>query len=570
MPSLDEDRILRTFLHLIEATVRTNAYKPGRNALSLKLRSSQVPDMPAPRPFAEVFVLGCDVEGIHLRAGPVARGGIRWSDRREDYRTEVLGLLKAQITKNSVIVPTGAKGGFVLRRPPSDEAEMQEAVVSAYSTFIRGLLDLTDNLSGGNVVHPEGIRVHDDDDPYLVVAADKGTATFSDIANQIARDYGYWLDDAFASGGSTGYDHKALGITARGAWMSLERHLLELGIDPHLMPFTAVGIGDMSGDVFGNGMLGSEKIKLVAAFDHRHVFIDPDPDPAVSFAERRRLFDLPRSTWADYDDALISKGGGVFTRAAKKISLSTQAQTALRTEAETVTPADLIRLILCAPVDVLWNGGIGTYVKATDEPNQAVGDKTNDPVRVNASQLRCRVVVEGGNLGLTQRGRIEYALSGGKVNSDFIDNSGGVNCSDREVNLKILTSLARSQGLVERDESHRLLERVADDVIERILHDSFEQAQRLALEESTSVHRMDSYEQLDGRARGRRPVGSRAGRASQHRRDLRKIPGGQGINSPRDRRDPRLRQAQPGGFIAVLRQLRDRGTHRRCARLLPR
>jgi glutamate dehydrogenase len=496
VPSLDEDRILRTFLHLIEATVRTNAYKPGRNALSLKLRSSQVPDMPAPRPFAEVFVLGCDVEGIHLRAGPVARGGIRWSDRREDYRTEVLGLLKAQITKNSMIVPTGAKGGFVLRRPPSDQTAMHEAVVSAYSTFIRGLLDLTDNLSGGNVVHPEGIRVHDDDDPYLVVAADKGTSTFSDIANQIARDYGYWLDDAFASGGSTGYDHKALGITARGAWVSLERHLLELGTDPHLMPFTAVGIGDMSGDVFGNGMLGSDKIKLVAAFDHRHVFIDPDPDPAASFAERRRLFDLPRSIWTDYDGALISKGGGVFSRAAKKISLSTQAQKALRTEAETVTPAELIRIILCAPVDVLWNGGIGTYVKATDEPNGAVGDKTNDPVRVNASQLRCRVVVEGGNLGLTQRGRIEYALSGGKVNSDFIDNSAGVNCSDREVNLKILSSLARSQGLVERDESHRLLERVVEDVIERILHDSFEQAQRLALEESTSVHRMDSYEQL--------------------------------------------------------------------------
>jgi glutamate dehydrogenase len=346
------------------------------------------------------------------------------------------------------------------------------------------------------VVHPEGIRVHDDDDPYLVVAADKGTSTFSDIANQIARDYGYWLDDAFASGGSTGYDHKALGITARGAWVSLERHLLELGTDPHLMPFTAVGIGDMSGDVFGNGMLGSDKIKLVAAFDHRHVFIDPDPDPAASFAERRRLFDLPRSIWTDYDGALISKGGGVFSRAAKKISLSTQAQKALRTEAETVTPAELIRIILCAPVDVLWNGGIGTYVKATDEPNGAVGDKTNDPVRVNASQLRCRVVVEGGNLGLTQRGRIEYALSGGKVNSDFIDNSAGVNCSDREVNLKILSSLARSQGLVERDESHRLLERVVEDVIERILHDSFEQAQRLALEESTSVHRMDSYEQL--------------------------------------------------------------------------
>jgi glutamate dehydrogenase len=496
VPSLDQDRILRGFLALIEATVRTNAYRPGRGALSLKLRSSLVPDMPAPRPYAEVFVLGSAVEGVHLRAGPVARGGIRWSDRREDYRTEVLGLLKAQVTKNSVIVPTGAKGGFVLRQPPNDPGELRQAVVSAYSTFIRGLLDVTDNLSDGEVVHPEGVRIHDEDDPYLVVAADKGTATFSDTANEIAREYGYWLDDAFASGGSAGYDHKALGITARGAWKSLERHLLELGIDPHRDPFTAVGIGDMSGDVFGNGLLGSDTIKLVAAFDHRHIFVDPDPDAAESYRERRRLFELPRSSWSDYDERRISAGGGVFSRAAKKISLSSRARAVLGTEAETVTPAELIRVILCAPVDVLWNGGVGTYVKATDESDEAVGDKTNDSVRVNGSELRCRVVVEGGNLGLTQSGRIEYAMAGGRVNTDFIDNSGGVNCSDREVNLKILIGLARRRGLIERVEGDALLGRVAGDVVDRILRDSFEQAQRLALEEGTSVHRMDSYEQL--------------------------------------------------------------------------
>jgi glutamate dehydrogenase len=496
VPSLDQDRILRGFLSLIEATVRTSTYRTDRTALSFKFRSSEVPDMPAPIPFAEVFVVAPEMEGIHLRAGPVARGGIRWSDRREDYRTEVLGLVKAQITKNSAIVPTGAKGGFVLRKPPTDPGEIHQAVVSAYETFIRGLLDVTDNLSDGQVVHPDGVQVHDDDDPYLVVAADKGTARFSDLANQIARDYDYWLDDAFASGGSTGYDHKALGITARGAWKSLERHLLELGVDPHTTPFTAVGIGDMSGDVFGNGMLGSEQIKLVAAFDHRHVFIDPDPNPEASFAERKRLFEQAGSTWADYDPELISIGGGVFSRAAKKISLTPEAQRTLGTEAKAVTPAELIRVILRAPVDIFWNGGIGTYVKSTDEPNEVVGDKTNDTVRVDASQLRCRVVVEGGNLGVTQRGRIEYATLGGRVNTDFIDNSGGVNCSDREVNLKILARLARQHGSMGRVECDALLERAAGDVIERILHDNFEQAQRLALEEATSAGRMDSYEQL--------------------------------------------------------------------------
>jgi glutamate dehydrogenase len=496
VPSLDQDRILRGFLRLIDATVRTNAYCSDRGPLAFKLRSSEVPDMPAPQPFMEVFVLGHQVEGIHLRAGPVARGGIRWSDRLEDYRTEVLGLLKAQITKNSVIVPTGAKGGFVLRRAPQDPREVPGKVLAAYQSFMRGILDITDNLVDGEIVHPPGVRVHDDDDPYLVVAADKGTASFSDAANQIAREYGFWLDDAFASGGSTGYDHKALGITARGAWKSLERHLLELGIDPHEEAFTVVGIGDMSGDVFGNGMLGSATMKLLAAFDHRHIFVDPDPDPSVSFGERTRLFGLAGSSWADYDPALISEGGGVYPRSAKKITLSEQARDALGTEMETVTPAELIRVILRAPVDLLWNGGIGTYVKASAEADEDVGDRANDGLRVNGSDLRCRVVVEGGNLGFTQLGRIEYAGLGGKINTDFIDNSGGVNCSDREVNLKILLRLARHNGSISREECDALLMEAADDVVGRILHDNFEQAQRLALEEKTSVNRMDSYEQL--------------------------------------------------------------------------
>jgi len=496
IPSLDEDRILRGFLRLIDATVRTNFYRPGRESISFKMRSSEVPDMPPPQPHVEVFVMAPQVEGVHLRAGPVSRGGIRWSDRLEDYRTEVLGLLKAQITKNSVIVPTGAKGGFVLRQPAPDRESLPLLVRSAYQTFMRGILDLTDNLVDGEVEHPADVRVHDADDPYLVVAADKGTATFSDTANAIARDYGYWLDDAFASGGSTGYDHKALGITARGAWKSLERHLLELGVDPHRDSFTVVGIGDMSGDVFGNGMLGSETLKLVAAFDHRHIFIDPEPDPKRSFTERARIFGLPVSSWDDYDETLISEGGGVYSRGAKKILLSEQARSALRTETSTVTPVELIRIILTAPVDVLWNGGIGTYVKAEAETDEQVGDRANDAVRINGSELRCQAVVEGGNLGLTQLGRIEYAGSGGKINTDFIDNSGGVNCSDREVNLKILLRLARQRDAVGREMCDSLLAEAADDVVQRILHDNFEQAERVALEERTSVKRLDSYERL--------------------------------------------------------------------------
>ncbi|GIU91527.1 MAG: NAD-glutamate dehydrogenase [Acidimicrobiia bacterium] len=495
VPSLDQDRILRTFLRLVEATVRTNAYRTGSSSLAFKFRSAEVPDVPQPVPFREIFVLAPDVEGIHLRGGPVARGGIRWSDRREDYRTEVLGLMKAQMTKNAVIVPTGAKGGFVLRRAAPPE-RLGEAVQAAYETFIRGLLDLTDNLVDGKVVHPPQVRVHDEPDPYLVVAADKGTARFSDIANRIAAEYGFWLGDAFASGGSTGYDHKKLGITARGAWKSLERHFYELGIDPARDTFTVVGIGDMSGDVFGNGMLLSDRMKLVAAFDHRHVFVDPDPDPLRSYQERRRLFELPGSSWADYDPAVLSEGGGVYPRSAKQIRLSPQARRVLGVDRDTLTPAETIKAILTAPVDLLWNGGIGTYVKAEDETHEQVGDRANDPVRVDASQLRCRVVVEGGNLGFTQRARIEYARRGGRINTDFIDNSAGVDCSDREVNFKILLSQAMAANMIDREERDRLIEEATDGIVERILYDNFQQAQILSQEERASGPRIDAYEQL--------------------------------------------------------------------------
>jgi glutamate dehydrogenase len=496
IPSLDHDRILRSLFQLVEATLRTNTFLPDQPVLAIKLRSQDVPDMPAPVPYAEIFVLGPTVEGIHLRGGPVARGGIRWSDRREDYRTEVLGLMKAQVTKNAVIVPTGAKGGFVLRRPPTDPALLGEEVRTTYEKYIRALLDVTDNLVEGEVVHPERVRIHDGPDPYLVVAADKGTATFSDLANRVAAEYGYWLDDAFASGGSAGYDHKALGITARGAWQSLERHFLELGVDPHQEEFTAIGVGDMSGDVFGNGMLGSDRLKLVAAFDHRHIFIDPNPDPASSYRERRRLFELPRSSWDDYQRAVMSAGGGVWPRSAKQIQLSPEARRAIGVTPSAFTPNALISAILRAPVAMFWNGGIGTYVRASSETNAAVGDRSNDAVRIEASELRARVVVEGGNLGLTQAARIEYALAGGRINTDFIDNSGGVNCSDREVNLKILLGVAEKRGELERADRDKLVAEAADQVVTRILYDSFQQAQMLSQEERASLRRVGAYEQL--------------------------------------------------------------------------
>ncbi len=494
--ALDEDRILRGFLGLIRATERTNLHLDGRSALALKFASERVPDVPAPTPTYEIFVYSRDVEGIHLRGGMVARGGLRWSDRREDYRTEVLGLMKAQMTKNVVIVPTGAKGGFVIKRHADGARPTFEEVRAAYVTFIRGLLDVTDNRSGDGIVPPEGVRRHDDDDPYLVVAADKGTATFSDTANEIAREYGFWLDDAFASGGSAGYDHKALGITARGAWESVRRHFLDLGMDADEDEITVVGVGDMSGDVFGNGMLISQNVRLVAAFDHRHIFVDPDPDPGAAWKERKRLFEQPGSSWADYDPAAISAGGGVFARTAKSVSITPQMQEVLGTEVTKATPAELIRIILTSPVDLLWNGGIGTYVKARSETDELVQDRANDAVRVDARALRCRVVGEGGNLGLTQRGRIEFDRHGGRVFADFIDNSGGVNASDREVNLKILLNMAEEAGEITREERDRIIEEVSDEIVDKILYDNFLQAQIIAQEAASSSWLIESYSDL--------------------------------------------------------------------------
>jgi glutamate dehydrogenase len=494
--SLDEDRILRGFAALIDATVRTNAAL-GRDYLSLKLRSADVPGMPAPAPLFEIFVYHPLVEGIHLRGGHVARGGIRWSDRREDYRTEVLGLMKAQTVKNAVIVPVGAKGGFVLRTPPSGRDALREEVRTRYSTLIRGMLDVTDNIVAGEVVRPAGVRAYDEDDAYLVVAADKGTAALSDTANAIALEYGFWLGDAFASGGSKGYDHKALGITARGAWESVKRHFRELGRDVDTRPFTVVGVGDMSGDVFGNGMLLSRQIHLIAAFDHRHVFLDPTPDAAAGFAERSRLFALGAGTsWLDYDRSLISAGGGVWSRTEKSVPLSPEARAALGVEAAALDPDELVRAILRAPVDLLWNGGIGTFVKASDETHAEVGDRDTDAVRVDGRELRARVVGEGGNLGLTQRGRIEYAAGGGRINTDAIDNSAGVDCSDHEVNIKILLGAAVEQGRMTLDERDSLLAAAADEVCELVLYDNYLQAQILSQEQETAAQRVEAHEML--------------------------------------------------------------------------
>jgi glutamate dehydrogenase len=495
VPSLDHDRILRSYLHLIDAVVRTNAFRPDRSFLSFKIRSAGVPDMPNPCPLFEIFVHSAAMEGIHLRAGRVARGGIRWSDRMEDYRTEILGLMKTQTTKNAVIVPTGSKGGFVVRRSVPPE-RLRDEVREQYVTLIRGLLDVTDNLVDGEVRPPEGVLVLDEPDPYLVVAADKGTATFSDTANAVAEEVGFWLGDAFASGGSSGYDHKALGITARGAWESVRRHFRELGRDALVEPFTAVGIGDMSGDVFGNGMLYSPQTRLVAAFDHRHVFVDPTPDEAVSFAERQRLFALPASTWDDYDRSVISAGGGVWPRSAKSIDVSAEAADALGVEPGPRTPTELIRAILRAPVDLLWNGGIGTYVRAADETDADAGDRANDVVRITGSEVRARVVGEGGNLGFTQRGRIEYARGGGRINTDFIDNSGGVDCSDHEVNLKILLGIAVARGDLTRKQRDELLAEVAEDVVQHVLYDNYLQAQILSQEVVQSAARIREYEEL--------------------------------------------------------------------------
>ncbi len=491
--SLDHDRILRSYLTHIRATLRTNYFQPTepddptsppRPYISFKLEPSAIPDLPEPRPRYEIFVYSPRVEGVHLRFGPVARGGLRWSDRRDDFRTEVLGLVKAQMVKNTVIVPVGAKGGFFAKQlpDPSDREAWTAEGVDCYRTFIRGLLDITDNLVEGETVPPPRVVRHDGDDSYLVVAADKGTATFSDLANEVATDYRFWLGDAFASGGSVGYDHKAMGITARGAWVSVQRHFRERGIDTQSEEFTCVGIGDMSGDVFGNGMLCSEQIRLVAAFDHRHIFLDPDPDAATSYAERRRLFEQSRSSWAEYDSDLISEGGGVFERSAKSISLNEAIRAALDLDASltSMTPAELITAILRAPVDLLWNGGIGTYVKGSDETHAEVGDKANDAIRVDGAQLRAVCVGEGGNLGLTQAGRIEYARRGGRINTDFIDNSAGVDTSDHEVNIKILLDQIIAAGDLTEKQRNRVLAQMTDEVAALVLRDNYEQNLALA------------------------------------------------------------------------------------------
>jgi glutamate dehydrogenase len=496
--SLDEDRILRAWLGVIGAMLRTSYYqlhggKP-REYISFKFDPSKVPDLPKPKPYREIFVYAPRVEGVHLRFGPVARGGLRWSDRREDFRTEVLGLVKAQMVKNTVIVPVGSKGGFFVKRPPASgerDAVVAEGV-ACYRLFINGLLDITDNLVDGNVAHPQNCVRHDGDDPYLVVAADKGTATFSDIANSVSAEHGYWLGDAFASGGSVGYDHKVMGITAKGGWESVKRHFRALGRDCQSEDFSCVGIGDMSGDVFGNGMLLSRHTLLLAAFDHRHIFLDPNPHAAKSFAERERLFTLPRSSWADYDVSLISRGGGVFPRSAKAIAVSAEARAVLGIESDnaTLSPNDLMRAILKAPVDLLWNGGIGTYVKAETETNADAGDRANNAIRINGRDLRCKMVGEGGNLGCTQRGRIEAALNGVLLNTDFIDNSAGVDTSDHEVNIKILLNDAVKRGELSYDARNIQLAAMTDEVERLVLLDNYRQNQAISLMERMSVSRL--------------------------------------------------------------------------------
>ncbi|MGH8322257.1 MAG: NAD-glutamate dehydrogenase, partial [Steroidobacteraceae bacterium] len=500
--SLDEDRILRAYLKIVQATLRTNFYQPDaagrpKSYISFKLDPGKIPDLPLPRPKFEIFVYSPRVEGVHLRMGYVARGGIRWSDRREDFRTEILGLMKAQNVKNTLIVPVGAKGGFVAKRlPAGTREEVQAEVVACYQTFIRGLLDLTDNIVSGRIAPPPRVVRRDGDDAYLVVAADKGTATFSDTANAISLDYGFWLGDAFASGGSAGYDHKKMAITARGAWECVKRHFREIGVDIQKTAFTVAGIGDMSGDVFGNGMLLSRHIRLQAAFDHRHIFIDPAPDAATSFAERTRLFDLPRSSWDDYDRQRISRGGGVFARTAKSIALSQEARSLLGVEAAAATPTEIIRAILRMPVDLLWNGGIGTYVKSSHESNAEVGDRANDAVRINGVDLRAKVVGEGGNLGLSQRGRVEYALAGGRLNTDFIDNSAGVNTSDVEVNIKILLNPLVQAGKLARGDRNRLLVRMTNEIAALVLRNNYLQSQAISTLELHAGARLPEYQHL--------------------------------------------------------------------------
>jgi glutamate dehydrogenase len=504
VPQLQQDQVLRGYLELIDATLRTSYFRvdaAGAHSpvLAIKFDSSRVPDLPAPRPQVEAFVHGPTVEGIHLRAGLIARGGLRWSERPADFRTEVLDLAFAQVKKNAIIVPTGAKGGFVSRQRPSlggSETSSPDEVRSAYAAFVRALLDVTDNLVAGEIVRPPGVIAWDGPDPYLVVAADKGTATFSDLANSLSEEYGFWLGDAFASGGSQGYDHKAMGITARGAWVAVRRHFHQLGIDVQTDPIRVVGIGDMSGDVFGNGMLRSRTIRLVAAFDHRHVFLDPDPDPAASFTERARLAAMPHSSWDDYRRDVISRGGGVWPRHAKAVPLTPAAQRALGVPAPSLSPPELISAVLAAPVDLLWFGGIGTFVKAADESDSAVGDHANDAIRITADQVRARVVAEGGNLGFTQLARIRYSRRGGRINTDFIDNAAGVATSDREVNLKILLGLAIERERLDPAGRDSYLDRSASEVVKEVLSQVDHSVQSLSRAVPGSARELDAYEAL--------------------------------------------------------------------------
>jgi glutamate dehydrogenase len=499
--NLDEDRILRRYLNLVEASLRTNFFQNGpdgkaKSYLAIKLDSLLIEELPLPLPFREVFVYSPRFEAVHLRGGRVARGGIRWSDRREDFRTEVLGLMKAQMVKNAVIVPVGSKGGFVLKRAPVGREKLMEEGIECYKAMMRGLLDLTDNYQGSEVVPPPDVVRHDDDDPYLVVAADKGTASFSDIANGISAEYGFWLDDAFASGGSAGYDHKEMAITSRGAWESVKRHFRELGKDIQTTDFSVMGVGDMSGDVFGNGMLMSKHIRLLAVFDHRHIFLDPDPDPARSWEERKRLFEKPRSSWADYDASLISEGGGVFDRSLKSIPVSAPVKGLLGLTQDEVSPPALMNAILKADVELLFFGGIGTFVKASSETHADASDRANDLIRIDAPQVRARVVGEGANLAVTQRARVEYALRGGRLNTDFIDNSAGVDCSDHEVNIKILLGDAEQTAGLSREKRDELLRAMTDEVGLLVLRDNYLQTQALSVTHQLGAHLLDRMARL--------------------------------------------------------------------------
>jgi glutamate dehydrogenase len=500
--SLDEDKIMRRFWQLINATLRTNYFqmlsrdKP-KEYLSIKMESKQIPELPLPYPLYEIFVYATRFEAIHLRSAKVARGGIRWSDRREDFRTEILGLMKAQKVKNAVIVPSGAKGGFVLKalQTNADREIIKKEVTHCYKQFIRGLLDLTDNIKNDKIIHPDDVVCYDDYDPYLVVAADKGTATFSDIANSISKEYKFWLGDAFASGGSAGYDHKKIGITARGTWESIRRHFQECDINIDKTDITVVGIGDMSGDVFGNGMLYSKQIKLIAAFDHRHIFLDPNPNPETSYKERLRLFKLPISSWEDYQKKWLSKGGGIFKRSEKSIALSPEIKKCLEIQDNSLTPNELIRAILKAPVDLLFNGGVGTYVKSSTESHADVGDRTNEFCRINGDELKCRVVAEGGNLGFTQLGRVEYALQGGRINTDFIDNSAGVDCSDHEVNIKIILEKEMGKGRLDEKKRNILLANMTDEIADFVLLDNYNQALAMGFSCAHANHYSSLYQE---------------------------------------------------------------------------